>query len=98
MKQIAVLQDLWFTNDNYKWYSLGNFKEGTNRVYRWVKDFKTNTFKQRVMYVYCFNGVLVPNTFTQRFDSCKFRFDSILKAKGDISKVCFECEYKLEVF
>lgn len=98
MKKVQTLQDLWFTNDNYKWYTLGGFTEGINRVYRWVKDFKTNQFEQKAMYVYCFNGGLVPNTFTPRIDSCSERFKAILEAKGDISKVPFECKYKLEVF
>ena len=99
MKNERILQNLWFLqNTNYKWYTIGSFREGINRVFRYTKNLKTNSFDEVAMYIYCHNGGLVANTFSPRIDSCKFRFDEIVKAKGDISKVGFECKYKLEIF
>ena len=83
---------------NYKYYSMGELTEGVNRLFRYVKNFRSNTFEEHSMYIYVFNGCIVPNTFTQRIDSCQNRFETILNANGDYSKINFECKYKLEIF
>ena len=83
---------------NYKYYSMGELTEGVNRLFRYVKNFRSNTFEEHSMYIYVFNGCIVPNTFTQRIDSCQNRFETLLSANGDYSKINFECKYKLEIF
>lgn len=83
---------------NYKYYSYGKLTEGVNRIFRYVKNLRSGTFDEVSMYVYVFNGSIVQNTFTQRIDSCQNRFEAILNAKGDYSKINFECKYKLEIF
>lgn len=83
---------------NYKYYSNGKLTDGVNRLFRYVKNLKNGRFDEVTMYIYVFNGSIIPNTFSQRIDSCKNRFEAILNAKGDYSKINFECKYKLEIF
>jgi hypothetical protein len=84
-------------DSKYKWYSFSELKDGVNEIFRYVKNFKNNTFDTVKMFIYVHNGEFIRNTLTPRFDSCKFRFNGILKANGDISKIPFECKHKLEI-
>ena len=80
-----------------KWYSFSDLKDGVNEIFRYVKNFRNNNYDTVKMYIYVHNGNFIQNTFTPRLDSCKFRFNEILKANGDITKIPFECKYKLEI-
>jgi hypothetical protein len=85
------------TTTSYKWYSFSEIKEGVNQVFRYRFNVKTKKNESIKMYIYYYNGVFLPNTFTSRLEGCTMRFNEILKSKGDISKISFECFYKLEL-
>lgn len=82
---------------NTKYYTFKEFTEGVNEVFRYVYNVRTKNYDTVKMYIYIYNGQFVMNTFTPRLSSCGVRFRTILAAKGDYSKVNFECKYSLEV-
>ena len=80
-----------------KYYTFKELTDGVNGVFRYVYNVRTKNYDTVKMYIYIHNGKFIMNTFTQRFDSCSVRFKEILEAKGDYSKVNFECKHTLEV-
>lgn len=80
-----------------KYYTFKELTEGVNELFSYVYNVRTKGYDTRKMYIYIHNGLFIMNTFTPRFDSCNSRFKTIFDAKGDYSKVNFECKYTLEV-
>lgn len=80
-----------------KYYTFKEINDGVNEVFSYVYNIRTKGYDTKKMYIYVFNGKFIMNTFTPRFDSCSVRFKTIFDAKGDYSKVNFECKYTLEV-
>ena len=80
-----------------KYYTFKELTDGVNEVFRYVYNVRTKNYDTVKMYIYIHNGKFIMNTFTPRFDSCSIRFKTIFEAKGDYSKVNFECKYSLEV-
>ena len=95
MKQQVILP----IDSNYKYYTFSEIKEGPIEVFRYVKDLKNNNFKTVKAWIYFYENKFIANTFTVHGDisSAVFRFNAIKQAKGDISKVGFECRYELEI-
>ena len=78
-----------------KYYYFNELQEGVNQLFSNV--WTSKGWQNRVMYIYILNGKPIANTFNTRFDSCKERFNIILNAKGDYSKLTFECKHELEI-
>jgi hypothetical protein len=80
-----------------KYYTFKELVEGVNELFSYVYNARTRQYDTRKMFIYIHNGKFVMNTFTPRIDSCSVRFKTILDAKGDYSKVNFECKYPLDI-
>jgi hypothetical protein len=90
MKRQIILP---FTKSKY--YYFGELIEGVNKIFSNV--WTPKGWENRIMYIYIHNQKPISNTFDQRFDSCKNKFNVISSANGDYSKLTFECKHKLEI-
>ena len=86
-------------NVSGKYFSWENPKEGINTLFKYKKVFNRGRSEWETcnLYIYIYNGEIIMNATSIRKDSCERKFDQILNAKGDYSKVNFECCYPLEI-
>jgi hypothetical protein len=77
-----------------KFYHLNDLKDGVNELFYNV--WTSKGWENRKMFIYIYKGNMIKNTFSTRFESCIIRFNEILNANGDYSKLSFSPKHELE--